>query len=65
MTVLPGGRVMRAIHVLTETRQLRVVAASKFTILQAFSATAEQLPEFLAAPHGDGIYRDSSFSPGL
>jgi glutathione S-transferase len=36
-----------------------VVAASKFPILQAFSATAERLPEFLAAPHGDGTYRDS------
>ena len=36
-----------------------VVAASKFPILQAFSETAERLPEFLAAPHGDGTYRDS------
>jgi hypothetical protein len=35
-----------------------VVAAAKFPILQAFSATAERLPEFLAAPYGDGTYRD-------
>jgi glutathione S-transferase len=40
-----------------------VVVASKFPILQAFSEAAEQLPEFLAAPHGDGTYRDSPISP--
>jgi glutathione S-transferase len=40
-----------------------VVAASKFPILQAFSEAAEQLPEFLAAPHGDGTYRDRPISP--
>jgi glutathione S-transferase len=31
-----------------------VVAAAAFPVLQAFSETAEQLPEFLAALHGDG-----------
>jgi hypothetical protein len=36
-----------------------VVAAAQFPALQAFSATAERLPEFAAAPHGDGTYRDS------
>jgi glutathione S-transferase len=35
-----------------------VVAAAKFPILRALSATAERLPEFLAAPHGDGAYSD-------
>jgi glutathione S-transferase len=40
-----------------------VVAAAKFPTLQAFSTRAEQLPEFLAAPHGDGTYRDGPFSP--
>jgi glutathione S-transferase len=42
-----------------------VVAASKFPILQALSAAAEQLPEFLAAPHGDGTYRDGPSSPSV
>jgi len=36
-----------------------VVAAARFPVLRTFSETAERLPEFLAAPHGDGIYRDS------
>jgi glutathione S-transferase len=35
-----------------------VVPASNFPVLRVFSATAEGLPEFLAAPHGDGTYRD-------
>jgi hypothetical protein len=33
-----------------------VVQAEKFPNLAAYSATAEALPEFLAAPHGDGTY---------
>jgi hypothetical protein len=36
-----------------------VVPASKFPALRAVSAAAESLPEFLAAPHGDGTYRDA------
>jgi glutathione S-transferase len=36
-----------------------VVPASKYPALRAFSAAAEGLPEFLAAPHGDATYRDS------
>jgi glutathione S-transferase len=40
-----------------------VVVASKFPILRALSEAAEQLPEFLAAPHGDGTYRNSPISP--
>jgi glutathione S-transferase len=32
-----------------------IVPAAKYPALSAFSAAAENLPEFLAAPHGDGI----------
>jgi glutathione S-transferase len=35
-----------------------VVAAAKLPALRALSADAELLPEFLAAPHGDGTYRN-------
>jgi len=35
-----------------------VVPASSFPALSAFSAAAERLPEFEAAPHGAGTYRD-------
>ncbi len=35
-----------------------VVVAAKFPLLRAFSAATERLPEFLAAPHGDGTYRE-------
>lgn len=34
-----------------------VVRASLFPALQRFSASAEQLPEFAAAPHGPGTYQ--------
>ncbi len=34
-----------------------VVPASSFPAIRAFSATAEGLPQFKAAPHGDGTYR--------
>jgi hypothetical protein len=34
-----------------------VVATERFPRLAAFSAAAENLPEFRAAPHGDGTYR--------
>jgi hypothetical protein len=33
-----------------------VVRASDFPALQQFSAKAEQLPEFAAAPHGSSTY---------
>jgi len=36
-----------------------VVASSKFPALARFSAAAEQLPEFRAAPHGAGTYPQS------
>lgn len=36
-----------------------VVPAAKFPALHAFSAAAEGLPEFRAAPHGDATYRGS------
>jgi glutathione S-transferase len=34
-----------------------VVPASAYPLLQAHTRAAEQLPEFIAAPHGDGVYR--------
>jgi glutathione S-transferase len=34
-----------------------VVPAASFPAIRAFSDKAEQLPEFRAAPHGDGTYR--------
>ncbi len=34
-----------------------VVLAADFPALQRYSAAAEQLPEFIAAPHGDSTYR--------
>ncbi len=34
-----------------------VVPAERFARLAKYSAKAEALPEFLAAPHGDGTYR--------
>jgi hypothetical protein len=33
-----------------------VVPAAGFPALQVFSETAERLPEFRAAPHGEGTY---------
>jgi glutathione S-transferase len=35
-----------------------VVPEANYPILVSFSAKAEALPEFMAAPHGDGTYRD-------
>ena len=35
-----------------------VVPATEFPRLVAFSAAAEDLPEFMAAPHGDGTYTE-------
>jgi len=36
-----------------------VVPAERFPALAAFSAAAEALPEFRAAPYGEGVYRGS------
>jgi glutathione S-transferase len=36
-----------------------VVPAANFPLLQAHSSAAELLPEFRAAPHGDGTYREA------
>jgi glutathione S-transferase len=33
------------------------VSATRFPRLAAYSAAAEALPEFIAAPHGDGTYQ--------
>jgi glutathione S-transferase len=40
----------------TQATLPEVVASSRFPALARFSAAAEQLPEFRAAPHGDGTY---------
>ena len=40
----------------TQMTLAEVVRASDFPVLQRFSAKAEQLPEFAAAPHGSGTY---------
>ena len=32
--------------------------AAGYPLLQAYSSAAERLPEFAAAPHGEGVYRD-------
>jgi glutathione S-transferase len=37
-----------------------VVPAAEFPRLVAFSAEAEALPEFIAAPHGEGTYRHAA-----
>jgi glutathione S-transferase len=37
-----------------------LVLAARYPSLMNFSAQAEQLPEFRAAPHGDSIYRQGS-----
>jgi hypothetical protein len=35
------------------------VPADRFSRLAAYSLAAESLPEFKAAPHGDGTYRSA------
>ena len=37
-----------------------VVTAADFPALHAYSLQAETLPEFQAAPHGEGVYRARS-----
>ena len=44
----------------TQRMLSEVVAAAAFPILQRFSAQAEQLAEFRAAPHGPGTYPQKS-----
>lgn len=43
------------------TRQMipKAVPAEQFPQLVAYSLAAESLPEFMAAPHGDGTYRSA------
>ena len=41
----------------TQQMIAEVVPAEQFPHLAAYSASAETLPEFKAAPHGDGTYR--------
>lgn len=40
----------------TQRMHPELVPAAEFPRLSAFSAQAEALPEFMAAPHGDGTY---------
>jgi len=40
-----------------------VVQAEEFPTLAAYSAAAEALPEFLAAPHGDRTFEGSLQHP--
>lgn len=44
----------------TQRMHPEIVPAADFPSLVAFSARAEGLPEFLAAPHGDGTYRNAA-----
>jgi glutathione S-transferase len=44
----------------TQKMHPEVVPAANYPALVAFSAEAERLPEFMAAPHGDGTYRRDS-----
>jgi len=41
----------------TQAMLPEVVSAANYPVLRDFSARAEQLPEFLAAPHGASTYR--------
>lgn len=44
--------------------QPELVPATRYPALRAFSAQAEELAQFKAAPHGDNTYRDASDAPG-
>ncbi len=55
---LAGVSIAVAWH-FTQQMLPEVVPAPDFPALRALSAAAEGLPEFLAAPHGDGTYRDA------
>jgi glutathione S-transferase len=44
----------------TQQMLSEVVAANNYPTLREYSAKAEALPEFRAAPHGDGTYRAGS-----
>ena len=54
---LAGVSVATAWH-FTQQEIPDVVPSSDFPTLRNFSAQAERLPEFIAAPHGAGTYRD-------
>jgi glutathione S-transferase len=53
-----GVSVATAWH-FTQQVLAEVVPASDFPILREYSAQAERLPEFIAAPHGAATYRDA------
>ena len=58
----PGVTVGVAWH-FTQQMLPEVVPAERFPRLAAFSAAVEALPEFAAAPHGDGEYRGPLAEP--
>lgn len=58
-TIHQGGVSVAVAWHFTQMMLPEVVAASAFPVLQAFSAKAEKLPEFAAAPHGAGTYKNA------
>ncbi len=55
-TVSQAGVSTAVVWAFTQALLPEVVPAPRFPLLAAFSALAETLPEFRAAPHGDGVY---------
>jgi len=55
-TIGQDGITAAVIWHFTQSVQAETVPASRCPRLQAFSLAAERLPEFRAAPHGDGTY---------
>lgn len=56
-TLTDGGISAAVAWHFTQQMLPEIVAASGHPRLVAFSAAAERLPEFIAAPHGEGTYR--------
>ena len=56
-TIDQAGLTTAVVWQFTQMTRPEIVDTSKFPALVAFSAQAEQLPEFAAAPHGDSTYR--------
>ncbi len=57
-TIDQSGVTAAVVWQFTQRMLPQVVPAADFPLLRAFSSAAELLPEFQAAPHGDGTYRD-------
>ena len=56
-TIDQAGLTTAVVWQFTRMTQPEIVDAGEFPALVAFSAQAEQLPEFVAAPHGDSTYQ--------